>query len=100
MCGYAASIIALQFHHVDPSAKSFPMSTASGKSLAAYREEARKCVLVCANCHCEIEQGLVLAAPPGATFEDVLYRLGPTARIDLPDWDEDLGEAHEQLALE
>jgi hypothetical protein len=34
------------------------MSTATGKSLAAYREEAKKCKLVCANCHGEIEAGL------------------------------------------
>ena len=31
---------------------------ARGKSLAAFRAEARKCVLVCANCHGEIEAGL------------------------------------------
>ena len=62
-------IIALHFHHVDPTTKSFPMSTASGKSIAAYREEAKKCVLVCANCHCEIEAGIVDSPPPGTTFE-------------------------------
>ena len=48
----------LHFHHVDPADKSFAMSTASGKSLAAYREEAAKCALVCANCHGEIEAGI------------------------------------------
>jgi hypothetical protein len=31
------------------------MSMASGKSLAAYRVEAKKCMLVCANCHGELE---------------------------------------------
>jgi cytochrome c553 len=59
ICGYARCIGNLHFHHVDPAEKSFAMSTASGKSLAAYREEALKCVLVCANCHGEIEAGLV-----------------------------------------
>jgi cytochrome c553 len=34
------------------------MSAATGKSLAAYREEAQKCILVCANCHGELESGL------------------------------------------
>lgn len=32
---------------------------AGGKSLATYRAEAEKCVLVCANCHGEIESGLI-----------------------------------------
>ena len=57
-CGYDRCIANLHFHHVNPAEKSFAMSMASGKSLAAYRKEARKCVLVCANCHGEIEAGL------------------------------------------
>jgi hypothetical protein len=55
VCGYDRCIINLVFHHVDPSTKAFAISTSSGKSLAAYREEARKCVLLCANCHGEVE---------------------------------------------
>jgi hypothetical protein len=31
--------------------------------LASYREEARKGVLVCANCHGEIEAGLIPSPP-------------------------------------
>ena len=58
-CGYDRCTATLHFHHVDPSAKSFAMSMASGKSLAAYREEAAKCVLLCANCHGEIEAGIL-----------------------------------------
>ncbi len=100
MCGYAASIMALHFHHVDPSLKSFPMTTASGKSLAAYREEAKKCILVCANCHCEIEQGLVRCPEAGTTFEEMLDRLGPDGRIELPDWDQELVDEYRQLKLE
>jgi hypothetical protein len=45
----------LHFHHLDPAAKTFAMSMAAGKSLAAYRIEAKKCMLVCANCHGELE---------------------------------------------
>lgn len=44
---------------LDPTTKSFHMSVSSGKSIAAYRAEAAKCVLVCANCHGEIEMGLL-----------------------------------------
>jgi hypothetical protein len=39
-----------------------------GRSLDAFREEAKKCVLVCANCHGEIEAGLIASPPPQATY--------------------------------
>ena len=68
VCGYDRCVINLGFHHVDPSRKAFAISTSSGKSLAAYREEAKKCVLVCANCHGEIEAGLIPYPPPGARW--------------------------------
>ena len=76
VCGYDRTIINLVFHHVDPREKSFALSMATTKSLAAYRAEARKCVLVCANCHGEIETGLITGPPAGATFEDVLHLYG------------------------
>jgi hypothetical protein len=44
------------------------MTMASGKSLDAYRAEAAKCVLLCANCHGEVEAGLVQSPPVGAKF--------------------------------
>jgi hypothetical protein len=68
VCGYDRCIVNLQFHHVDPSTKSFALSVASGKGLAKLRAEAAKCVLVCANCHGEIESGLVESPPPGAIY--------------------------------
>jgi hypothetical protein len=68
VCGYDRSIVNLHFHHVDPAQKTFPLATGSGKSLAAYREEARKCVLVCANCHGEIESRLIESPPAGSTY--------------------------------
>ncbi len=44
------------------------MDMGRGRSLAAYRAEATKCVLVCANCHGEIESGLIASPPPRSTF--------------------------------
>lgn len=64
MCGYDRCILNLHFHHVDPASKSFNMTMAAGKSAAAYLAEASKCVLVCANCHGEIEAGLIESPPP------------------------------------
>jgi cytochrome c553 len=51
-----------------PATESFALSVASGKGLAKLRKEAKKCVLVCANCHGEIESGLLASPPPGATY--------------------------------
>jgi hypothetical protein len=48
----------LVFHHVDPTRKSFGLA-ATSRSVAALRQELAKCVLVCANCHGEIETGLI-----------------------------------------
>jgi hypothetical protein len=59
LCGYDACVAALQFHHVDPGAKSFAISRAGvTRALSKAREEAAKCVLLCANCHAEVEAGL------------------------------------------
>ena len=70
VCGYDRCIINLHFHHVEPSKKSFAMTVAMGKSIATFREEAKKCVLVCANCHGEIEAGLIESPAAGAKFQD------------------------------
>lgn len=57
-CGYDACPAALQFHHLDPREKSFILSREGvTRSIAEARAEARKCVLLCANCHAEIEVG-------------------------------------------
>ena len=50
---------ALEFHHVNPSSKSFAIAPGGvTRSLDAARSEAAKCVLLCANCHAEVEAGL------------------------------------------
>jgi hypothetical protein len=77
VCGYDKCVVNLTFHHVDPSTKSFPMSMRTGKSVAAFREGAKKCILVCANCHGEIEAGMIESPPPGS-------RYGPGGILRLP----------------
>jgi hypothetical protein len=71
VCGYDRCAFNLHFHHVDPADKALEMTTASGKSLGAYHAEARKCVLVCANCHGEIETGSIPSPPAGARYTAV-----------------------------
>jgi excisionase family DNA binding protein len=59
LCGYARYSVALQFHHLDPRSKSFGLGVRGiARSIETLREEASKCVLLCANCHAEVEAGL------------------------------------------
>jgi hypothetical protein len=59
LCGYDRHAGALQFHHLDPSTKSFALSVQGvARSLEKARAEAAKCVLICANCHAEVEGGV------------------------------------------
>ena len=63
LCGYDRYSGALQFHHVDPDEKAFALADRGRRaSLEAAREEARKCVLLCANCHAEVEAGSLRVA--------------------------------------
>jgi hypothetical protein len=58
VCGYDRSPSALEFHHIDPRQKSFPLSI-RGRTVGIekLRAEARKCILLCATCHAEVEAG-------------------------------------------
>jgi DNA-binding transcriptional ArsR family regulator len=63
MCGYDRYIGALQFHHAEGAAKEFGLSARGlTRSLEVVRAEAQKCILLCANCHSEVEGGIVRAA--------------------------------------
>jgi 5-methylcytosine-specific restriction endonuclease McrA len=63
LCGYDRCLAALEFHHLVPGEKSFSMSHRGvARSLAKARSEAQKCVLLCANCHAEVEAGVTTLA--------------------------------------
>jgi transposase-like protein len=73
ICGYDRSMRALHFHHIDPSQKRHEIN-AKGVALAldTLRAEARKCILLCSNCHAEVEDGITVvpidrthSCPPG-----------------------------------
>ena len=60
LCGYSRCIGALHFHHLDGDTKRFGLANRGlTRSLAAAREEAAKCILLCSNCHAEVEGGIV-----------------------------------------
>ena len=59
LCGYDSYLGALQFHHLDPSEKQFHLGLRGiTRSLERMRAEAGKCVLLCSNCHAEVEGGV------------------------------------------
>lgn len=59
ICGYRRNMRALHFHHVEPSQKRHTIN-AKGVAVALekLRAEAQKCVLLCSNCHAEVEDGM------------------------------------------
>jgi transposase len=60
VCGYSRCIAALHFHHLAPAEKRFALSHRGvARSMAKARAEAAKCVLLCSNCHAEVEAGMI-----------------------------------------
>lgn len=58
-CGYNKCNRALQLHHINPEKKNFGISDKSYYAWNKLENELKKCVLVCSNCHMEIEDGLL-----------------------------------------
>jgi hypothetical protein len=56
ICGYHRCIAALRFHQ-GRSTKAFALAKAGAVSIERLREEATECVLLCSNCHAEVEAG-------------------------------------------
>ena|ERR1035437_155220 len=58
-CGYKKCVGALHFHHKNPKTKKFALS-ARGITRAFEKtlEEAKKCILICSNCHSELHEKL------------------------------------------
>ncbi len=57
LCGYNRCIEALEFHHI--SNKSFGISQKGyTRSWNKVKDEIDKCILLCANCHREVENGV------------------------------------------
>jgi hypothetical protein len=52
----------LDFHHTDPSAKTFGIGSQSYGSMLTpetIEREATKCIVLCANCHRKLHAGLI-----------------------------------------
>jgi hypothetical protein len=58
LCSYNRSLRAFEFHHLDPNEKDFNVSDRMFSPWEIIKAELDKCMLVCANCHREIHDGL------------------------------------------
>lgn len=64
-CGYSRCQQALVFHHRPGETKLFRLGGACMRSWETCLKEARKCDLLCANCHAEVHAGMLQIARPG-----------------------------------
>lgn len=59
ICGYNRCTRALQFHHLNPKDKNFEISQSLTKSDEKLFKEIEKTIVLCANCHAELHDGLI-----------------------------------------
>lgn len=74
ICGYDKYYGALELHHLKPEEKSFAFSDATYKAWETLKEEMKKCTLLCANCHREVEAGIV-ELDLISSFNEEIYNL-------------------------
>ena len=55
-CGYGKNYAALEFHHIVPETKDFQLDlrSLSNRKWETILTEAKKCLLLCSNCHAEL----------------------------------------------
>lgn len=74
LCGVTYPQSVFDFHHLNPKEKSFNLGNGSTtRAKSAYAEEAKKCIMVCANCHRLIEHENVDVSYLKCTFNEEKY---------------------------
>lgn len=64
VCGYNRCAKSLHYHHLDPSEKNFDVSHgAKSRKIEDVKKEIKKCVILCANCHSELEDNHFCICP-------------------------------------
>lgn len=85
-CGYNRCLAGLDFHHIDPAQKDDTLSNYLVRPTATFDiiKEARKCVLLCKLCHCELHAGLWIIDEitlPAFDESYIPWRFGPKQSI-------------------
>ena len=63
ICGYKKCARSLHYHHINPDKKLFNISLTYKIGKEKREEELAKCVLLCSNCHGEVEEGITKIFP-------------------------------------
>ena len=50
-CGWQGNQAAFQFHHINSDKKDFILGNVANKNWDVIKNELKKCILLCANCH-------------------------------------------------
>lgn len=73
-CGEEHSVGVFDFHHLNPNEKSFGLGSGSTtRAKSSYAEEAKKCVMLCANCHRYVENDGVDVSDLVCAFDEKVY---------------------------
>ena len=64
ICGYNKTVKALTFHHTNPSTKVLAIARSLDYSWDTLQRELNECVLLCMNCHMEVEDEILNRATP------------------------------------
>lgn len=73
-CGEEHSVGVFDFHHLNPNEKSFSLGSGSTtRAKSSYAEEAKKCVMLCANCHRYVENDGVDVSDLVCAFDEKVY---------------------------
>ena len=66
--------VVFDFHHLNPEEKSFGRSNCSTtRAKTAYAQEAKKCCMLCANCHRLVENGEFDGSVLNCNFDESIY---------------------------
>lgn len=75
-CGLVDDYVVYDFHHLNPETKSFGIgNNSTTRSKQAYGDEAKKCVMLCSNCHRKVEKGLINQELEIVFDEDKYYQV-------------------------
>lgn len=74
LCGKEYPQSVFEFHHLNPAEKSFALGCGSTtRAKAAYADEAKKCVMLCANCHRMVEHEDIDSSNLKCNFNEEIY---------------------------
>jgi 5-methylcytosine-specific restriction endonuclease McrA len=76
ICGYSRCNGALEFHHIDPTAKEigFGKLRANPQAWLKIIEELKKCILLCSICHKEVHANLTKMPDVYQTYDETLIK--------------------------